>query len=182
MSSSVHRSPSPRNRSFGGRFGGTSWILSVAAVLATLMLSPDAEAAKPAVSVPDASGPDASGPDESADSADPTHNLGRTIFGMPRMSWTMAPPLLQLQPEAARLMLLLPPEWMPAPDFGLRGVPFDPNKHWEFHRDTRMTRATLGTSVHLQITNSSRSFDFGLSLLPRAALATFSFDPLAGAK
>jgi hypothetical protein len=104
-------------------------------------------------------------------------SLGSTVFGTPRVSWSMAPPL-RLQPEGARLVLELPPEWMPAPDFGRLGYAFDPNKHWEFHRATRMTRATLGASVHLQVSDRAHSFDFGLSLLPRAAVATLRFDPL----
>lgn len=104
-------------------------------------------------------------------------SLGSTIFGTPRLSWTMAPPL-RLQPEGARLMLELPREWMPAPDLGRLGFPLDTNKHWEFHRATRTTRATLGTSVHLHISDRSRAIDFGLSLLPRAAIATLRFDPL----
>lgn len=105
--------------------------------------------------------------------------LGAVFFGTP--SGTLAPPL-RLQPEGARLTLELPREWMPAPDYGILGLWFDPNKHWEFHRDNRTTRATLGTQVHLHVVDRSRSLDFGLSLLPRAAIATLRFDPLAGAR
>jgi hypothetical protein len=126
-----------------------------AVMFATMVLSPSAQAGEPS-----------SGP-----------SLGSTVFGTPRVSWSMAPPL-RLQPEGARLVLELPPEWMPAPDVGLLGFAFDPNKHWEFRRATRLTRATIGASVHLQVSDPARSFDFGLSLLPRAAVATLHFDPL----
>jgi hypothetical protein len=117
--------------------------------------------------------------DQRIEDTAPSRSLGSTVFGMPRLSWSTTPPPLRLQPEGARLMLELPREWMPAPDLGWLGVPLDPNKHWEFRRATRMTRATLGTSVHLHISDRSRSIDFGLSLLPRAAIATLRFDPLA---
>lgn len=153
MASTPRRSRSHRSRMIG-------WVVSSAAMLATALLSPDADAAKGDRSMP---------------------TLGTAFFGTPRPSWSMAPPL-RLQPEGARLTLDLPREWMPAPDYGVLRIPFDPNKHWEFRRDTRMTRATLGASVHLQVTDPSRSVDFGLSLLPRAAIATLRFDPLAGAK
>jgi hypothetical protein len=138
------------------------WVTGAAAMFATMVWCPSVEAS------PGAPSPDVSRPD-----------LGSTIFGTPRLSWSMAPPL-RLQPEGARLTLELPREWMPAPDLGLLGVPLDPNKHWEFRRAERMTRATIGTSVHLQV--SAPSIDFGLSLLPRAAVATLRFDPLAGVR
>jgi hypothetical protein len=32
--------------------------------------------------------------------------------------------------------------------------------------------------VHLHVSDRARSIDFGLSLLPRAAIATLRFDPL----
>lgn len=105
-------------------------------------------------------------------------SLGATVFGTPRPNWYVSPPL-HLQPESARLVLYLPSEWMPPPDFGFLGVPFDPNKHWEFRRSTRLTRATLGASVHLHVNDPSHSIDFGLSLLPRAAIAVLRFDPAA---
>jgi hypothetical protein len=137
MASSPRRSRSSRSRSIG-------WMFGAAAMLATALISPDADAKS-------------------------------------RPSWSMAPPL-KLQPEGARLTLELPPEWMPPPDLGVLRFPLDPNKHWEFQRDTRMTRATLGTSVHLHVSDRARSIDFGLSLLPRAAIATLRFDPLAFVK
>ena len=142
------------SRSPQGRMLG--WLVGAAAMLGAALVSPDTSASE--------------GP-----------NLGSTVFGAPRPNWTMAPPL-RLQPEGARLMLELPREWMPAPDYGVLRCPFDPNKHWEFRRASRMTRATLGASVHLHVTDRSRSIDFGLSLMPRAAIAILRFDPLAGAR
>lgn len=153
MDGSSHTFGSPRSRLLG-------WVVSAAAMLAAALVSPDAHAGKGDRSMP---------------------TLGAALFGTPRPSWSMVPPLL-LQPEHARLTLELPREWMPAPDFGVLRMPLDPNKHWEFRRDTRLTRATLGTSVHLQVSDRSRSIDFGLSLLPRAAIATLRFDPLARAR
>jgi hypothetical protein len=141
-------------------------MLSVAAVLAMVLWSPNADA-KPGDSAPSF--------------GSRLFDAFRPSFEAPRPSWSMAPPL-RLQPEGARLTLELPNEWMPAPDYGVLRIPFDPNKHWQFRRATRTTRATIGASVHLQVTDRSRSIDFGLSLLPRAAIATLRFDPLAGAK
>jgi hypothetical protein len=132
------------------------WVVGAAAIAGTMIVAPSAHASTPSPE-------------------------GSTVFGTPRVNWSMAPPL-RLQPEGARLVLDLPREWMPAPDFGRLGYAFDPNKHWEFRRATRMTRATLGASVHLQVSDRARSFDFGLSLLPRAAVATLRFDPLAFTK
>jgi hypothetical protein len=151
----AHRPRFPRSRWLG-------WVAGAAAMFASMVLCPNAEASKP-------------------DASSSGSNLGSTIFGTPRPSWSMAPPL-RLQPEGARLMLELPREWMPAADLGLLGYTIDPNKHWEFRRSTRMTRATLGTSVHLHVSDRARSIDFGLSLLPRAAIATLRFDPLARAR
>lgn len=143
-----------------GRLAG--WSVGAVASLASVLVCPNAEAS----------------PDERTEDKVASPSLGSTVFGTPRLSWSMTPPPLRLQPEGARLMLELPSEWMPAPDLGRLGVVLDPNKHWEFRRATRMTRATLGASVHLQVTDRSRSIDFGLSLLPRAAIATLRFDPL----
>jgi hypothetical protein len=148
-----------------------SWIAGVVGavgVLASLVVCPDAEA----------SWGDRNLQNQSSEDKDVSPSLGSTIFGTPRLSWSMTPPPLRLQPESARLVLELPREWMPAPDFGRLGYELDTNKHWEFRRATRMTRATLGTSVHLHITDRARAIDFGLSLLPRAAIATLRFDPL----
>jgi hypothetical protein len=156
-------SPAHTFRSYRSRLSG--WIVGAAAMLASLVLCPNAEASW---------GERARQSENKGESP----SLGSTIFGTPRLSWSMAPPLLRLQPESARLMLELPREWMPAPDIGRLGHLFDTNKHWEFRRATRMTRATLGTSVHLHVTDRSRAVDFGLSLLPRAAIATLRFDPL----
>jgi hypothetical protein len=161
MLSPAHTFRSPRSRLAG--VGG--WIVGAMGMAASMLLSPNAEAS-----------PGDRGGDSQSEPASPS--LGETKFGTPRLSWTMAPPLLRLQPEGARLMLELPPEWMPAADLGLLGIPIDTNKHWEFRRATRMTRATLGTSVHLHVSDRSRAIDFGLSLLPRAAIATLRFDPL----
>lgn len=160
-------SPTHTFRSHHSRCAG--WVAGVVVgavgVLASLVLCPDAEA---------------SWGDRNLQSEDKdvSPSLGSTIFGTPRLSWSMTPPLLRLQPESARLVLELPREWMPAPDLGRLGYELDTNKHWEFRRATRMTRATLGTSVHLHITDRARAIDFGLSLLPRAAIATLRFDPL----
>lgn len=112
-----------------------------------------------------------------ADEPQPSRELGATAFGTPRLAWNAAPPL-RLQPEGARLMLELPPEWMPEPDYGRLGRAFDPNKHWEIHRAVT-TRWTLGTQVHLHVTDPAHSIDFGLSLMPRAAFAVLRFDPIA---
>jgi hypothetical protein len=173
MLSPAHTFPSPRSRRLVG------WVMGVMGgamgLVASVVLCPNAEAS------PGARGDER---DERAERADQGENktespsLGSTKFGTPRLSWSMTPPPLRLQPEGARLMLELPREWMPAPDFGRLGIPLDPNKHWEFRRATRMTRATLGTSVHLHVSDRARSIDFGLSLLPRAAIATLRFDPL----
>ncbi|WP_106392692.1 hypothetical protein [Enhygromyxa salina] len=126
-------------------------MLGAAAMMAASLVSPEAVAAEP---------------------------LGTTLLGAPRMSWRMPPPL-NLQPERARLVLNLPPEWMPAPDFGILGVPLDPSIDWEFRRAQRMTRATIGTSVRLQISDPAHSIHFGLRLMPRAAIAVLRFDPTA---
>jgi hypothetical protein len=144
----ARRSHSARSRRLG-------WVVGAAAMLASMVWSPSAEASSP------------SGP-----------NLGSTIFGTPRVSWSVAPPL-RLEPEGARLVLDLPREWMPAPDVGRLGFLLEPNKHREFRQAARTTRATIGTSVHLHVTDRAHSIDFGLSLLPRAAIATLRFDPLA---
>lgn len=160
-------SPAHTFRSRSGRLG--RWVVGVGASLLSLLIvavCPNADASPNART------------DEQSEDKVASASLGSTIFGTPRLSWSMTPPPLRLQPEGARLMLELPPEWMPAPDLGRLGVVLDPNKHWEFRRATRMTRATLGASVHLHVTDRSRSIDFGLSLLPRAAIATLRFDPL----
>jgi hypothetical protein len=172
MLSPAHTFPSPRSRRLVG------CVLGWMGMVASVVLCPNAEAS------PRARGDDRDNLADFADLADQGENktespsLGSTKFGTPRLSWSMTPPPLRLQPEGARLMLELPREWMPAPDFGRLGISLDPNKHWEFRRATRMTRATLGTSVHLHVSDRSRSIDFGLSLLPRAAIATLRFDPL----
>jgi hypothetical protein len=149
MSPAASRSSARRSKRFVG------WVLGAAAMLATTLVAAEAEASN-------------------------GRALGSTAFGAPRLSWNMAPPL-HLQPESARLVLYLPSEWMPpAPRAGSFGnLILDPNKHWEFRRATRLTRATIGTSVHLHINDPARSIDFGLSLLPRAAIAVLRFDPLA---
>lgn len=149
MSPSTSRPRTRRSKRFGG------WLLGAAAMLATTLVAAEVEASD-------------------------GRALGSTAFGAPRLSWNLAPPL-NLQPESARLVLYLPSEWMPpTPRTGSAGaLLLDPNKHWEFRRATRLTRATIGASVHLHINDSARSIDFGLSLLPRAALAVLRFDPLA---
>lgn len=126
------------------------WVFAAAASLASVLIAPEAAAAEP--------------------------ELGTTVFGVPRLSWHMAPPL-QLQPERARLMLVLPIEWMPATDLGALGMPLDPNKRWVFHRAQLSTQATIGTSLRLRITDPAHSIDFGLRLMPRAAIAVLRFDP-----
>jgi hypothetical protein len=156
MLSPAHAFRSPQSRLAG-------WVVGVVASMASVLWCPNAEAS----------------PGEQQEQHElESPSLGSTVFGMPRLSWSMTPPPLRLQPEGARLMLELPPEWMPEPDLGRLGFPLDPNKHWEFRRASRMTRATIGTSVHLHVSDRSRSVDFGLSLLPRAAIATLRFDPL----
>lgn len=156
MLSPAHTFRSPRSRLAG-------WVVGAVASVASMVVCPNADASP-------------GERDERSEDKVASPSLGSTIFGTPRLSWSMTPPPLRLQPEGARLMLELPPEWMPAPDLGRLGYALDPNKHWEFRRATRMTRATLGTSVHLHVTDRSRSIDFGLSLLPRAAIATLRFD------
>ena len=137
-------------------------IAGAAMLAASLLITPEAQAAEPGAE----------------------RALGSTAFGVPRLSWNMAPEL-QLQPERARLMLVLPPEWMPTPDFGALGrlgMPLDPSKSWVFRRPQRTSHATsvtIGTSVRLRITDPSRSIDFGLRLMPRAAIAVLRFDPTA---
>ncbi|KIG14416.1 hypothetical protein DB30_06759 [Enhygromyxa salina] len=115
---------------------------------------------------------------ESAAETMPQPALGTTVFGIQRLSWTMPPPL-QLQPERARLMLVLPVEWMPATDYGFLAG-FEPYKRWEFQRDQRQTQATIGTSLRLRVTDPEHSIDFRLRLMPRAAIAVLHFDPTAG--
>ncbi len=95
-----------------------------------------------------------------------------------QLSWRMAPPTLRLQPEGARLVLDLPAEWMPAPDFGRLGRPLDPNKSWTFHGGHQRTSASIGTSLRLSVEDRSRSLWFGISVLPRAAVAVLRFDPV----
>lgn len=163
-------SPAHTFRSHPGHGRSTGWVVGALVAAASLVLCPDAEAS------PGDRGDDRV--DDRSENKAESPSLGSTVFGTPRLSWSMTPPILGLQPEGARLMLELPPEWMPAPDFGRLGYALDTNKHWEFRRATRMTRATLGTSVHLHVSDRSRSIDFGLSLLPRAAIATLRFDPL----
>ncbi|PRQ05242.1 hypothetical protein [Enhygromyxa salina] len=145
-------------------------VVAAAASLATLLITPAAGATEPE--------PGAESALEAAAESTSELQLGSTIFGVPRLSWTMAPPL-QLQPERARLMLLLPTEWMPTPDYGKLGVPFDPEKSWEFQNDQRLTEATIGTSLRLRITDPEHSIDFRLRLMPRAAIAVLHFDPTA---
>jgi hypothetical protein len=94
------------------------------------------------------------------------------------LSWRMAPPTLRLQPEGARLLLQLPPEWLPPPDLGRLGVPLDPNVRWNFHRAGQQTTASLGQGLRLEVVARSRSLGFGLTVLPRAAVAELRFDPL----
>jgi hypothetical protein len=149
-------SPSSSHPRRSARFAG--WLAGAAALAATALIAPEAAAAD-----------------------GETFSLMSTVFGPPNRQWTMAPPL-HLQPEGARLVLYLPSEWMPPPDYGVLGVPFDPNKHWEFRRSSALTRATLGTSVHLHVNDPSHSIEFGLSLLPRAAIAVLHFDPAAWAR
>jgi hypothetical protein len=93
-------------------------------------------------------------------------------------SWRMAPPTLRLQPEGARLVLNLPSEWLPPPDLGRLGIPLDPNKHWTFRRAHQLTSASIGAGLQLQVVDRSRSLGFGLTVLPRAAVAVLRFDPL----
>jgi hypothetical protein len=93
-------------------------------------------------------------------------------------SWRMAPPTLRLQPEGARLVLDLPAEWMPAPDLGRLGIPLDPNKHWRFRSAHQLTSASIGAGLRLSVEDRTRSVWFGISLLPRAAVAVLRFDPM----
>lgn len=142
-----------RRQRTGRLLGG--WLLGVGALLAVSLAAPEASASEPR-----------------------TSDLGSTVFGTPRLSWN-AGPRVRLQPEAGRISLELPVEWMPPPDFGFLGLPLDPNKHWDFHNASRWTRASLGTGLRVQINDPRRSVDFGLSVVPRAAVAVLRFDPIA---
>ena len=95
-----------------------------------------------------------------------------------QLEWRMAPPTLRLQPEGARLVLNLPIEWMPAQDFGRLGRPLDPNKYWNFRGGRQLTSASIGTGLRLSVEDRTRSVWFGISVLPRAAVAVIRFDPL----
>lgn len=124
---------------------------------------------------------------EASDPLDATFEsstVNRTSFGTPRLTWSM-PPVINLQPQRARLMLNLPSEWMPEPDIGFlaaRGISLVPQKEWEFHRAHLRTKATIGPNVVLRIQDRAHSLDFGLRLMPRSAVAVLRFDPTAGAR
>ncbi len=95
-----------------------------------------------------------------------------------QLSWRMAPPTLRLQPESARLVLNLPSEWMPPPDLGRFGRPLDPNKRWKFRRAHQLTSASIGAGLRLSVEDRARSVWFGISVMPRAAVAVLRFDPM----
>jgi hypothetical protein len=94
------------------------------------------------------------------------------------ITWRMGPPTLRLQPESARLVLDLPAEWMPPPDLGALGVRLDPNKTWHFRTGQQRTSASIGQGLRLQIDDRERALWFGLSVMPRAAVAELRFDPM----
>lgn len=95
------------------------------------------------------------------------------------ITWRMGPPSLRLQPESARLVLNLPAEWMPPADPGPLGVRLDPNKTWQFRTGPQQrTSASIGQGLRLQIDDRRRALWFGLSVLPRAAVAELRFDPM----
>lgn len=96
-------------------------------------------------------------------------------------SWRLPPPTLRLQPEGARLFLNLPPELMPPPELGGFG-PFEFRERLIFVRGQesarRVTASTLGASLRFELEDRARSLGFGLTVLPRAAVAVLRFDPL----
>lgn len=105
-------------------------------------------------------------------------DTGNTRFGTPRLTWTMPPPL-NLQPERARITLVLPPEWMPAPTVNRRGLHVPTTKDFVFGDPAALSaRATVGSSIHLHVSAPRQALDFGLTLGPRNAVAILHFDPL----
>ena len=95
-----------------------------------------------------------------------------------QLDWRLAPPALRLQPEGARLVLSLPSEWMPPADLGRLGIKLDPNRYWRFRSSHQLTSASIGQGLRLSVEDPGRSVWFGLSVLPRAAVAVLHFDPL----
>jgi hypothetical protein len=95
-----------------------------------------------------------------------------------QLNWRMGPTTLRLQPEGARLVLSLPTEWMPPPDLGRLGIKLDPNRYWRFRSHHQLTSASIGQGLRLSVDDQSHSVWFGLSVLPRAAVAVLRFDPL----
>jgi hypothetical protein len=103
-------------------------------------------------------------------------------------SWRVAPPTLSLQPEAARLFLHVPPEWLPPPELhGLR--PFEPDQRLRFTPEWRpaWNCASRGSGVlctmggpplTLEVEDRLGSLGFSVTVLPRAAVAVLRFDPL----
>lgn len=96
-------------------------------------------------------------------------------------SWRLPPPSLRLQPEAARLFINLPPEWMPPREHGRLG-PFEFRERLIFVRELQssghVAASTLGAALRFELEDRARSLGFGLTVLPRAAVAVLRFDPL----
>ena len=105
----------------------------------------------------------------------------RTRFGAPLPLWPVGPAFqLQLQPERARVALFLPPEWMPAPVANTRGLYFPTTRAFRFHGpDSLEARATVGSRMHLFLSDPSHNLDFSLNLSGRSAVAVLHFDPIA---
>jgi len=158
--------PRPRTPHLDGAQRWVSWCAAVVLGLGVASMASDAHAAEP---------PSAS--DNHDDEQDDEPVLGRTAFGMPRLSWSMAPPM-HLQPERARLILTLPSEWMPTPDPGQVRIHIPTTKDFEFQRERLNATARVGSEIRLHLTVPRHALDFDLSLMPRAAIAVLRFDPV----
>lgn len=150
------RSLRPRASRRPGRVLAT-WSVALGLGLGVAGISAEAEAAEP--------------------STDYQIEYGKTRFGTPRLAWSMAPPI-NLQPERARLMLALPPEWMPAQDEGVLRLYLPTTKDFDFHGAMLSARATVGSEMHLHLSAPAKALDFDLSIMPRGAVAVLRFDPI----
>lgn len=93
---------------------------------------------------------------------------------------------LSLQPEAARVFLRVSPEWLLPSDRRL--APRDPRAmflrewtpSWSCAAGSHAVRCTVaGPPIQLELEHRSRRIGFGVTVLPRAAVAVLRFDPVA---
>jgi hypothetical protein len=82
--------------------------------------------------------------------------------------WRLTSPTLSLQPEVARVFLTVPPELLPPPElWWLRPFELGGSGH-----------VFIYLPAQIQVVDRSRSLGFGVTVLPRAAVAELRFDPL----